>query len=97
MSGESTLAAPVAEVRGTVPEILHGPIHPSPDVRWCDVGGHRLSSPAWWWVVKAKDRGWWGDLGSACAEHSGQMVPARRSRAPRDGYAQAIEALREAS
>lgn len=78
-------------------EVLYGPIHPSSSVRWCDAGGHRLSATAWWWLVKAIGRGWSSDRGAACAAHSGRMAPARRSGAPRDGYARAIEALRDAS
>ncbi len=50
-------------------QIVGGPYDPSPTVRWCDPGGHRLRRGGRWWMVRDTEQGWEANRGAACEYH----------------------------
>jgi hypothetical protein len=49
---------------------VSGPFDPTPTVRQCDVGQHRLRDDEQWWLVTNTNRGWPNGTGAACAAHA---------------------------
>ena len=48
---------------------ISGPFDPSPTVRHCELGAHRLPDDQPWWQITDFTRGWPDGKGTACAAH----------------------------